>query len=314
MRTWRVGTLTMGAALLLLGMGLLYAQLNEKLVLDWAIHWWPLVFIFLGIEVLWQAYQARKTDGRVVYDILSVIIIGLLLCSGLALQALSETGVIEQCKTMLIAQDYTLQEAATPIPVDAGLKEVVIEQSANPLEIMSSPTDKITASFKAEVTARSRNDAMQLLQENQGLETRRDGDTLYIAFNSSAPVSHMSTGLISQNNTLYLPEQLKVSIYSGVSDIKIHAKSILNDWNISGIQSVAMDLPSASDLQITAQVNDPSELQGNAGWVIKDGTPISGENQEYEEPTRTEGSLTLGTGQYKMVINSNGPVSVDLLP
>lgn len=111
-----------------------------------------------------------------------------------------------------------------------------------------------------------------------------------------------------------LPEQLKISIYSENSDIQIHAKNILNDWYINGIQSVVLDLPAASNLQLAAKVNSQSELQGNAGWIIKDRPPTNDSNSEYEEPTGVEGSLNLGAGQHKMIINSNGPVSVDLLP
>lgn len=309
MRTWRVGTLTMGGTLLFLGIGLLYAQLNEKLVLDWAINWWPLVFIFLGIEVLWQSYHAKKTNTQVGYDILSVFIIGVLLCFGLAMQALSETGFIEQCNTILVSENYELQKTSTEIPMDAGLKEVVIERSANPLEIISRSTDKITASCKAEVRAPSRNAALQLLQECQGLETRREGDTLYLAFTSSYPASHISAGLIGQKNTLYLPEQLKVSIYSGASDIQIHARNILNDWYINGTQSLAVDFASTSSIQLMAQVNSRNDLQGNASWTVKEETPT-----DSEKPSSSSGTLNVGSGQHKMMIKSNGQVSVDILP
>lgn len=314
MRTWRVGTLSMGATLLLMGIGLLYGQINEKLVLDWAIHWWPLVFIFLGVEVLWQAYQAKKTDGRVVYDILSVFIIGFLLCFGVSMQALSETGVIAQCKTMLISQNYELQKTSTPIQLDEGLKEVVIEGSADSLEVFSRPTDEITATYMTNITAPSRKDALELLQESQGVETRREGDTLHITFVASFPVSHLSSGPGRPKYSLYLPEQLKVSIYSETSNAQIHARNILNDWYVNGIQRVALDLSSTSNLQLIAQVNSRSELQGNAGWAMKGNLPISDANSEHEEPTRVEGSLNLGTGQHKMIINSNGIVSVDLVP
>lgn len=314
MRTWRVGTLSMGVTLLFMGIGLLYAQINNNLVLDWVVKWWPLVFILLGIEVLWQSYQAKKTSTAVAYDILSVFIVGILVCFGVAMEALHETGVIEQCKTALVSQNFTLQEPLDPIPVDAGLNKIIFEQSSDPLEIISCPADKITASISADVTATSRIDAMNLLKQNQVIQTRREGDTLYIAFNSSNRVSHMSPGVMSQRNKIYLPEQMKVGIYSGVSDIKIHASSINNDWYINGVQSAALDFPSSSNLQLTAQTNSQNELQGNAEWTIKEKPPIGDTNQEYAEPTQIEGKLVLGTGQHKITIKSNGPVAVDLLP
>jgi len=304
----------MGATLLLTGLGLLYAQINERTVLDWAAQWWPLVFIFLGVEVLWQAYQAKKANGRVSYDILSVFMVGLLLCFGLAMQALSETGVIEQCRTMLTAQNYELQQNAGSISVDTGLKEIVVEAPSAPLEIFSAPTNKISASVDASVTAGSRNAALKLLAQSQGLEKRREGDTLYIAFASGSPISDLSPGMGRQKYSLYLPQQLKVTVHSETSDLEIHARDISNDWYIKGAQSVNLDLPATANLQLAAQVNSRDELQGNAAWQVKEAPPADGSNAEYAGPFTTAGSLTLGSGQHKMTINSNGLVKVDLLP
>jgi len=314
MRTWRVGTLSMGITLLIMGLGLLYAQINEKLVLDLAAKWWPLIFILLGAEVLLQSWQAKKNDTRIAYDVLGVFVIMILLCFGLTMEAMRESGLIEQCRTTLISQNYELLNATDPIPVDAGIKKVVIEQSSDPLEIVSCSTDNITASWKANVTSTSRNEAMNILKESQILQTRRQGDTLYIAFPSSHSASFMPAGINSQHNTIYLPEALQVCIYSGVSDLKIHASTISNDWYINGVDSVALDVPAASNLQLSVQTNSRDELQGNASWEIKDTMQTGDTNTEESEPVRSEGRVMLGTGQFKMNINSNGPVSLDILP
>lgn len=305
----------MGSTLLLMGLGLLYAQINEQAVLEWAARWWPLVFIFLGAEVLWQSYQAKKTDSTVGYDILSVFIIGLLLCFGLGMQALSETGVIAQGKTMLVSQNYELQQNSVEIPLDSALKEVVIEGSSAPLDIFSRPTNKISASVRADVVAPSQNVAGAILQQNQTANVRREGDTLYLSFTSGSPVSNLSPGIESLQYSLYLPEQLKVTIHSEYTDLDIHARSILNDWYIDKAQSIDLDLPATSNLQLMAQVDNRSDLQGNAPWVVKESPPASEANaQEYEEAAKVQASLNLGSAQHKMTINSSGALIVDLLP
>jgi hypothetical protein len=304
----------MGITLLIMGLGLLYAQINEKLVLDLIAKWWPLIFVLLGTEILWQSWQARKNSSKITYDILGVFIIMILLCFGLTMEAMYESGLIEQCRTSLISQNYELLNASDPIPVDAGLKKVIIEQSSDPLEIVSCSTDKITASRKANVTSTSRNEAVKTLKESQILQTRRQGDTLYIAFPSSRSASFMPAGINSQYNTIYLPEDLQISIYSGVSDLKIHAARISNDWYINGIDSASLDLPVASNLLLTAQPNSRDELQGNASWEIKDAMQSGKSDIDEPEPVRTEGSVLLGTGQFKINIKSNGPVSLDILP
>lgn len=313
MRTWRVGTLSMGVVLLVTGLGLLYAQINEKLVLDWAAKWWPLIFILLGAEVLWQSWQANKNNIKISYDVLGVFVIIILLGFGLTMEALRETGVIEQCKTSLISRNYDLIHTADSISVDSALNKVVIEQSEAPLEIISGPADQITASCKADVTAPSRSQAMQILQQSQCLQTRREGDTLFITFASGRPLSSLGSGITDQSNTIYLPDQLQVCIYSGVPDLKIHAAQINNNWYINGVNNTALDLPAASNIQLLAQTNTPQELQGNAAWAVKE-IPPAGTMDPEAEPVRTEGRLALGSGQFKINISSSGPVSVNVLP
>lgn len=313
MRTWRVGTLSMGVTLLITGMGLLYAQINERLVLDWAAKWWPLIFILLGAEVLWQSWLAKKNDARISYDVLGVFIIILLLGFGLTMEALRETGIIEQCKTSLVSQNYDLIDNANPIPVDSGLKKVIIEQSEAPLEIISGPAEKISAACKADVTAPSRSQAMQILKQSQFFHSRREGDTLFITFASGRPLSSLGSGITDQSNTIYLPEQLQLCIYSGVSDLTIHAANISNDWYINGVYDADLDLPAASNVQLLAQTDSPQGLQGNAAWVVKEILPAGSADPE-ADPVRTEGRLMLGSGQYKINISSSGPVSVDVLP
>lgn len=315
MRTWRAGTLSMGITLLLMGLGLLYAQINEKLVLDWAARWWPLIFILLGAEVLWQSRQARKNSTQISYDLLGVFIIIIMLCFGLTMAGLQECGVIEQCRASLNSYDYELLNTAEPIPVDAGLKKVVIEQSSDTLEIISCQSDKITASWKADVTSTSQSEAVKLLDQSQILQTRREGDTLYIAFTSSRSVSFMpAAGVNIHRNTIYLPEALQVCIYSGVNDLQIHAAQISNDWYINGVDSAALDLPAASNLQLSARTNSRDELRGNAAWEVRENGLTGGTDMEESGPVRAEGSVLLGTGQYKININSNGPVSLDIVP
>jgi hypothetical protein len=230
------------------------------------------------------------------------------------MEGLRESGVIEQCRTSLSSQEYELTNAADPIPVDAGLKKVVIEQSSDPLEIINCSAGSITASWKSNVRSTSRAEAVNMMKQGQMLQTRREGDTLYVAFSSSRSSSFLPSGINNQRNTIYLPETLQVSIYSGVNDLKIHAAKISSDWYINGVDNAALDLPAASNLQLSAQTNSREELQGNAAWQIKESGQAVDANEEESESGRTEGSVLLGNGQYKIHINSDGTVTLNILP
>ena len=52
MRTWRVGTISMGASLLLLGVFLLLSQIVGWDLTRVMISWWPIILVVLGIEIL----------------------------------------------------------------------------------------------------------------------------------------------------------------------------------------------------------------------------------------------------------------------
>ncbi|MDD3889484.1 MAG: hypothetical protein PHR65_06145, partial [Syntrophomonadaceae bacterium] len=84
MRQWRVGTLSMGLLLIVLGAGLIFAQVNKVAVIDVLLNWWPLLFILLGAEVLVQIGLNKDEVIKVKYDIFSIIIVFIIVMTGLA--------------------------------------------------------------------------------------------------------------------------------------------------------------------------------------------------------------------------------------
>jgi hypothetical protein len=99
-------------------------------ILDLIAKWWPLIFVLLGYGDFVYGSPGRPgtNSSKITYDILGVFII-----NDLALfwtdygGYVRKAGLIEQCRTSLISQNYELLNASDPIPVDAGLKKVIIE-------------------------------------------------------------------------------------------------------------------------------------------------------------------------------------------
>lgn len=75
MKGWRVGTLSMGVLLILVGALLLYGQLSGVSTIELIFNWWPVVLILLGIEVLTYVYLSRSEQPNVKYDGFSIFII-----------------------------------------------------------------------------------------------------------------------------------------------------------------------------------------------------------------------------------------------
>ncbi|UNK20579.1 hypothetical protein MNQ98_11430 [Paenibacillus sp. N3/727] len=96
-RQWRVGTLSMGVSLLLLGLLVLTSQLKGTEIFDSALKWWPIVFVLLGIEIVGYTLFFRKGD-YVKYDVFSILLIGLLTFGCIVMAALTSTGLMDQIR------------------------------------------------------------------------------------------------------------------------------------------------------------------------------------------------------------------------
>ena len=83
-RTHRVGTVTFGCLLILFGVLFLAHVFVPWLHYEYVFRLWPLIFIFLGIEVLVGNYRASKTgtegkgtespETRFVYDKTAILL------------------------------------------------------------------------------------------------------------------------------------------------------------------------------------------------------------------------------------------------
>lgn len=78
MRTRRVGTFTLGASLITFGILYMAHIFTINISYELIIKLWPIILIFLGIEVL-ISYFADK-NGKIIYDGGAIFIIFLLTC------------------------------------------------------------------------------------------------------------------------------------------------------------------------------------------------------------------------------------------
>lgn len=62
MRTWRVGTFSMGLSIIALGCFLLFSVIKGTEVLDSLTAWWPVLLIILGAEVLLYLLFSKKSN------------------------------------------------------------------------------------------------------------------------------------------------------------------------------------------------------------------------------------------------------------
>ncbi len=74
----RVGTFTTGILLIILGIVFLLKTFIKNMEVKWIISLWPVILIFLGIEVL-TAYVINKEE-KIKYDFPGIILIIVMSC------------------------------------------------------------------------------------------------------------------------------------------------------------------------------------------------------------------------------------------
>ena len=92
MRTWRVGTFSMGASLVFLGLILFFSRFLDLNLVQVMTSWWPLLLVVLGIEILLYLILSRQEKPLLKYDFLSIFFVGLIGTVDIAFALLSATG------------------------------------------------------------------------------------------------------------------------------------------------------------------------------------------------------------------------------
>lgn len=64
MRQWKVGSLTLGLALIFIGTIFIIGNIVDMTLLGKLIKFWPIVFILLGVEILVSSYFAQKNNEK----------------------------------------------------------------------------------------------------------------------------------------------------------------------------------------------------------------------------------------------------------
>ncbi|MFT3983888.1 MAG: hypothetical protein QM697_08260 [Lachnospiraceae bacterium] len=88
-RTHRVGTLTLGITLVVSGIAFLVRLFVPALTYYTIMKAWPIVFIFLGIEVLFSAAHASDDTCPVIYDKSAIFITAMLILFAMCIGSLT---------------------------------------------------------------------------------------------------------------------------------------------------------------------------------------------------------------------------------
>lgn len=79
MRQWKLGALTLGALLIILGILIISFRATGLAIIDEILIWWPLVLIMLGLEILAYNFFSKSEHPKMKFDGFSIFAIILLI-------------------------------------------------------------------------------------------------------------------------------------------------------------------------------------------------------------------------------------------
>lgn len=86
-RTRRVGSVTFGLTLILFGVLFLVNMILPTLHYEMIFRLWPVVFIFLGVEILVENHRSNTQKCRFIYDFPAIIMLALMLLFAMMMAA-----------------------------------------------------------------------------------------------------------------------------------------------------------------------------------------------------------------------------------
>ncbi|MGE7767623.1 LiaF transmembrane domain-containing protein [Peribacillus sp. NPDC096540] len=306
MRTWRVGTISMGVSLVGLGMILLISQITNMNMTTILLSWWPLLFIILGVEILFYIYFSRKESSFVKYDILSVFFVGLLGTTGIGLILLTSSGIMDQVRAAVQSEEKTVNLPGFNEKAGKEIQRVVLDSGSYPLTVESGTNEEVSIFGTYDELATA--DAESRLKKTEDyLMVERNGDTLYISF-KDLPVQNglLGEGRTNLKATLIIPAKLKLEINGQSTDLVLKPRQLLSNWSVNDSSYLSVYLQENSDIKIEAR--GVEELEGpENSWKT---TKVKAEDTNEEGTEKKNGTLKSGKGNHILTVSDTYSVNV----
>lgn len=251
MRNWRVGTISMGIMLIMLGAYLLLSIFfGSDFILNYGlISWIPILLIILGVEILIYLFLSRKENPVIKYDVISLFLIGLIGLIGISFFVVYESGILPKVQAFVNQEvrEYDLPTYKREISSD--IEGIVIQASSSKMNVETQKTKEIVA-FGTYATSHTES----ILKDPEDyLSVEKIGNTLYVMVKSS--FEHFRPRQL----TLIIPENLSVEIDANHESINLHPRNLRSNWFIKNASYVDIVVDRKANLLITTIEEDKNK-------------------------------------------------------
>lgn len=291
-----MGSFSMGAALLLLGMFLLLSQ-----VFKWSdpavalFSWWPIIFIVLGIEIIVYQIRSKQEKTNIQYDFISIIFIAVLGTCGLVMAMLSASGLLEMAGNVVKAEARTANLPAYEEASLNGIDRVVVDAGTFPLTVESTEAKAVSlfGTYRTETIG----DKNLIEHVSEYVLAEKKGDTLFIKL-KELPHQRFINSYHEADATLLIPSDKELEFKGNDRNLVFKPRGLKSDWAIDTSGWVKIESDEKTDMKIEA--NQVYELEG--AWKgIKD----------VNENGLKSGYINFDKGTATLTVNHANMVQVD---
>ncbi|MBY0122203.1 hypothetical protein [Bacillus sp. S/N-304-OC-R1] len=309
MRTWRVGTFSMGASLLLLGIFLLLSQILGYKLLHIMMSWWPVILVVLGAEILIFLLVSKQEKPLLKYDFLSIFFVGILGTVGIGFAILSSTGILEKVNDVLQREERTMELPPLEQKINDKIQRVVVNTERSPLAIEGTQENEITM-FGTYRALSGKNEKL-ITGIDDYVSVKEKGDTLYVnvkgfPIESLGPFNRFG----SLSATILIPSHVKLEVIGNDNSISLKPRSLNSDWAVDGSSHLSIQIQNSSDVKVTA--SEVQEIQGDlAKWNITKEKQTDEEGNEFDNGVIKLATYQNGQGIHQLQILNCYQVSLN---
>lgn len=270
MRTWRVGSMSMGVSLLLLGVLLLISQFFQVKVSTFFLTWWPVILIVLGLEILIYLLLAKEKNPIIKYDFLSIVFVSLIGMFALTMTVLVTTGIAERANDWMQLKEKTLNLPDYELILGKNIKRLVVDTGNHDVTIENIASNDITIFGSYQALTSSENDLVNTSEEY--VQMHEKGDTLYLKLKNLPNQYSPFPEKIHVSTTILVPKNIQLEVDGSYSELTLKPRQDETNWIISNISNVNLLLDEQIDLAVHATdiQNLPDPLPKGAEHTITD--------------------------------------------
>ncbi|GKU25585.1 hypothetical protein CFOLD11_24110 [Clostridium folliculivorans] len=219
MKQWKIGRLSAGVGLILLGTLLIVARIQNLYYFEIIEKWWPVLIICLGIELVVGAFLAGNpklsvtVDGKSVF-IAVIIVIFVFISSGISFAAKNGVSIFNGNGVTINA--FSNEKIVSNKMEFQSKKSLTLENKQGKISIDKSDNDKIE--IEANISIGYNNESVISELQKQAIEFT-DGENLVVKTNYN---QNKQDGAVKKiDYTIKLPSSVKYDIKSSYGDVVV---------------------------------------------------------------------------------------------